>query len=189
MFTTRFLALQCALLLSGCAALHDENDPIRQGQHVSLINRITWTNGLTGKRDGARSAWPLKTLAGHTEEFPTGQLKQCGKAGNNCAWGVLKARRTLSQYRFVPGGVEVDMEVVVDIDRHQKEYKPGLETALTIPSATDALRSYRVFKEWVLLEYGKVHHVDLSLGVDIDLCVLRYDAARNALDRCEIPYL
>lgn len=186
-----FFLLSAAALLSlaGCVSLPGPNDPARQQQTVSLVNSLTWTNAMTGKGDGLRSAWPLAELVQHTEHFPLAQVKRCDEVASTCSWGVLKARRTVGQTTYVPGGVALDLEVVVEVDRTQEVRRAGQNLAMTIPADVSALRARRDVRQALVLEYGKVHHIDFDFGIGFDLCLLRLDAARQPIDKCEIPYL
>ncbi len=69
------LALIPLTVLSGCTLMRNPNDPARAKQTVSIVNAMTWTNPLSGKRDGVRTAWPLARLASHEEIFPLAQIK------------------------------------------------------------------------------------------------------------------
>ncbi|HEV7814999.1 MAG TPA: hypothetical protein VGP06_07845 [Janthinobacterium sp.] len=178
-----------ALALSACASLGNPGDPGKDRQYVSLVNSLSWTNALSGKRDGSRSSWPLKNLAGQDEVFPLAQLKQCDQAGAACAWGVMSAHRSVSAIRYVPGGVTLDLAMHVDVDRRQEMHKPEFNTAMAIPADVASLRSTKEFRRTLTLQYGKIQHIDFDYGVGFDVCVLRYDAAGQALDMCEIPYI
>ena len=193
MMNHRSLALaMCAgalLTLSACSTLFNEQSaPTKDGQHVSVIHSLNWTNGLTGKRDGARSSWPLASLRNHEEPFPLAQIKQCDKAGA-CAFGIMRAHRTVSTWRHVPGGVKLDLTLDIDIDRSQRGRQPGLNTAMTIPADVAALRWNGGLKRSFMLVFGQVQHIDLDHGISFDVCALRYDAKGQALDVCDILYL
>jgi hypothetical protein len=69
------------LLLSACADMGRQDTGPAPQQYVSLVNSLSWTNALSGKRDGSRSSWPLKDPAGRSEVFPLAQLKQCDQGG------------------------------------------------------------------------------------------------------------
>ena len=190
MMNRRFLSAVCmavALTLSACAT--DPNDPLTEKQYVSVINSLSWTNPLTGKRDGSRSSWPAKDLQGRQEAFPLAQIRQCNAAGAACAWGVMRAQRSVSRIAYVPAGVSVDVALAIDIDRRQEVHEPDFNAAMTIPADVPALRYKKQLRQSFTLTYGKVQHVELDYGLGFDLCALRYDAAGRALDVCEIPYI
>lgn len=178
-----------ALAMSACASLTSVNDPAENQQYVSLVNSLTWTNPLTGKRDGLRSSWPLKTLSGRDELFPLAQLKQCDPAGEACAWGVMSAHRTVSKFHYLPAGVALELALMIDIDRSQEVHQPEFNAAMTIPIDVAALRSKKQIQRTLTLQYGKAQHIDFEHGVRFEVCVLRYDAAGRALDVCDIPYI
>lgn len=179
----------CVVLgLTSCAEL-DTNDPARNEQYASLVNRLSWTEPLSGKRDGLRSSWPVKTLAGQRETFPLAQIKQCDKDGAACAWGVMLAHRRVDQVVFLPNAISVDLLLAIDIDRRQQVREPGFEAMMAIPADVPALRSRQELKQRFTLPYGKVQHIDLDFGLGFDLCAQRYDSAGRALDICEIPYI
>lgn len=183
------LAVAVLLSLAGCASRPGPNDPARSQQTVTLVNSLTWTNAMSGKPDGLRSAWPLAELERHTERFPLAQVKRCDEALGTCSWGVLRAQRTLGKPAYVPGGVALELEVMVDVDRTQEVRRPEQNVAMTIPADVSALRARRDVKQALVLEYGKVHHIDFDFGIGFDVCLLRLDAARQPVDKCEIPYL
>lgn len=186
-------ALAAVSLLSACAgvgqAAHpsDPNDPANAQQYVSLVNSLNWTNALSGKRDGSRSSWPLRQAAGQEEVFPLAQLKQC--KGEACAWGVMRARRSFGAVTYVPGGMNVEVTLHIDVDRRQEMHKAEFNTAMAIPADVPGLRSTKDVHRTLTLQYGKIQHIDFDYGVGFDLCALRYDAAGHALDACDIPYI
>lgn len=182
-----FLFASAAMALAGCASVAP-NDPVKQGQYVSVINSLTWTNPMSGKRDGLRSSWPLRTLKGQDERFPLAQLKQCAPGGQ-CAWGVMRAHRSLTEFAYTPDGVRLDLLLGIDIDRRQEVRDPDYQAAMAIPSDIPSLHVKRDVKRTLTLEYGKVQHIDVDYGVRLDVCALRYDAAGKALDVCDIPYI
>jgi hypothetical protein len=188
----RHLIALCAaaLLLAGCATRLDPNDPARAGQSVSFVNSLGWTHALSGKPDGMRTAWPLDAMRSEalTEEFPLAQVKQCDATGAICRWGIVKARRTAGPARFVPGGVALELELAVNVDRHQEVRRPDLKLAMSIPVDVSALRSERVVKRALVLEYGIVHQIELDYGISFKACVQRLDAARQPVDQCAIAY-
>lgn len=194
MMNHRSLALaMCAgavLALSACSTLFNEQPGLaaKDVQHVSVIHSLNWTNGVTGKRDGARSSWPLASLRNHEEIFPLAQIKQCDKTGA-CTFGIMSAQRTVSKWRHVPGGVKLDLALDIDIDRSGRARQPGLSTAMTIPADVPALRWKGGLKRSFMLVYGQVQHIDLDYGISFDVCALRYDTAGHALDVCDILYL
>jgi hypothetical protein len=177
------------LAVSGCANLLPSHDPVKDGQHVSIVNSLTWTNPLTGKGDGARTSWPLKSLKGHVLAFPLAQLRQCDAGGDACAWGVMSATRTVEKISYVPGGVQLDLTLSVDVDRKQEVHRPEFNASMSIPSNVEALRSTKTVHNTVTLEYGKVQQIDFDFGVRFSVCALRYDEAGKALDVCDIPYI
>src|SRR5262249_19043619 len=95
-------------LLSGCAMFRDSNDPAKDKQYVVVVNSLTWTNPVSGKKDGTRTVWPLVQLANHEEVFPLAQIKHCPE-GLPCAWGVLSAARNITRYKYEPGGITLDI--------------------------------------------------------------------------------
>jgi hypothetical protein len=181
-------ALTATALLPACGVLRSASDPAREQQYVSVVNSMTWTDMRSGKRDGRRSSWPLEKISGQVEVFPLAQLKQCDQAGV-CSWGVLRAQRTLRDYRYVPGGVKLEIELALDVDRRQEANSADYHAAMAVPSDIPALRMSKKVQPTLVLEYGKVQHLQFDYGVSFDVCVLRYDAAGEALDRCDIPYI
>lgn len=176
------------LALAACAMFSGPYDPVRNKQTVSLVNSLSWTNALSGKRDGMRTAWPLATLDRHTEHFPIAQISQCDQAGQACRWGVLNARRTYGNIRYVPGGVTLDVDLLIDVDRRQEVRRAGANSALAIPADVPALRAKRAFRRSVALEYGKAHRIDFDFGIAFELCALRLDAARKNVDNCDVAF-
>lgn len=183
MRTCTTLAAIALLALAGCAGVVPDTTPA-----VSVINSLSFDNAVTGKRDGLRSAWPAATLAGTTEHFPMGQIKQCDQNGAACSWGVLKAQRSFGKVKLVPGGVLVDVEVLAEVDRSQHAKSKDQDASVTIPADVGALQSKRLQKRTMVLEYGKITKIDLNYGITFELCALRLDAARQAIDKCEIAY-
>ena len=180
-------AMCIALGLSACAT--DPNDPIRDQQYVSVINSLSWTNPLTGKRDGLRTSWPAKTLQGQDEAFPLAQIRQCDAAGAACAWGVMRARRSVGRVAYTSAGVNLDLVLAIDIERRQEVRGADFNAAMAIPADVPALHYRKELRQSFTLAYGKVQHVALDYGLSFELCALRYDAAGRALDVCEIPYI
>ena len=178
------VCLALVLALSACAGL-------KERQYTSFVNSLSWTNPMTGKRDGLRSSWPEKTLQGQTESFPLAQLRQCDAAGAACAWGVMRAQRSVSRVDSVPGGISIDLVLVIDVDRRQEVHGPDSKVAMAmaIPADVSAVRYKKEIRQRFILPYGKVQHVELDYGLSFELCALRYDAAGRALDVCEIPYI
>lgn len=176
------------LALAGCAALPGPHDPARTNHTVSLVNSLSWTNAVSDKPDSLRTAWPLAGLTAHTEQFPLAQVKQCDAAGV-CSWGVLKAQRTLSAPRYVAGGVAVDVELAVDVDRSHDALQGGENVAMAIPADVPALSAKRTVRKSLVLQYGKVERIGLDFGIGYDLCAQRLDKAGNALDPCDIPFM
>jgi hypothetical protein len=187
--TLPLFATILALQLSACTLMRSAHDPVRQKQTVSLVNSLTLTNPVTGKADGARTAWPLDALDKHTEHFPLAQVKQCDANGTTCRWGVLNANRTISKIKFMPGGVALDMRVYVDVDRHQEMKQEGAHSAMTLPTDVSALRSTKTLSQSLELRYGKVHLIEFEYGIRYQVCVMRYDAARKPVEECPIAHL
>ena len=182
------IAAAALLALAGCAAVPGPHDPARTNHTVSLVNSLSWTNAVSDKPDALRTAWPLAGLSAHTEQFPLAQVKQCDAAGV-CSWGVLKAQRTLSAPRYVAGGVAVDVELAVDVDRSHDALQGGEKVAMAIPADVPALSAKRTVRKSLVLQYGKVERIGLDFGIGYDLCAQRLDKAGNAVDACDIPFL
>ncbi|QBE62766.1 hypothetical protein [Pseudoduganella lutea] len=189
MKTPLCLSLMCFALLSGCSMMRNQNDPVRAGQTVSVINAITWTNPLSGKRDGVRTTWPLAQLAGHEENFPLAQIKNCREGATPCAWGVLSTSRNITRYDFVAGGVALDLAVTVDVHRRQQDRRRNFHTSMAIPTDVPALQYRKVVQQGVALPYGKVHRLEFEHGVKFEICAQRLDKNGRALDDCNIPYI
>ena len=166
----------------GIAAVAPQEPP------VALVNSLTWTNPLSGQRDGARSSWPLSGRDGYDEAFPLAQLKHCGADGA-CAWGVMRAARSIAHVRPGPDGVLLDLTLELHVDRRQQVHQGTFNAAMAIPSDVPALQVNRVEQRSLSLRYGKVEHLELDYGVQFDVCVQRYDAAGKAQDVCPIPYI
>jgi hypothetical protein len=185
--------------LSGCAwremtpsalgLTRSPHDPARSGQTVSVINAMTWTNPLSGKRDGVRTAWPLSQLASHEEIFPLAQVKKCPDGGMPCAWGVLSASRNITRYDYMAGGVTLDMALVVDVHRRQQDRRRNFHTSMAIPADVPALQYRKQLQQAVALPYGKVYRIDFEHGIRFEICTQRMDANGRALDNCDIPYI
>jgi hypothetical protein len=175
------LSAAVLLALAGCASAPQEAP-------VSLINSLSFDNALSGKRDGLRSAWPLDKLAQSTEHFPLAQVKQCDSAGL-CSWGVLDARRRFGAVRRVEGGVAVELDLMVDVDRSQQVARAEQNGGMTIPADVGALKAKRAIKREVVLPYGKVERIELDYGIRFELCAFRLDAARKPVEQCDIPYI
>ncbi|WP_317201207.1 hypothetical protein [Janthinobacterium sp.] len=178
-----------ACALSACAVFPDQYDPVKEQQYVSVINSLTWTNPLTGKRDGLRSAWPMRTLQGQTEVFPLAQVKECPAAGAPCAWGVLSASRSVARAGYVQGGVKLDLQLALALERRQEMRQDSFSTALTIPADVAALHWRKDERRALTLPYGKVERIEFEHGLRFEVCALRYDAAGQPLDSCAIPYI
>ncbi|MET3134386.1 hypothetical protein AAKU55_004682 [Oxalobacteraceae bacterium GrIS 1.11] len=176
-----------AFAVSACASFGSPDNPLKDQQYVSVVNSLSWTNPLTGKRDGVRSSWPLAKLKGHEEAFPLAQLKQCGP--DACAWGVLRAHRSVADFAYRPGGVSLDLGLGFDLDRRQEAHQDNFNTAMTIPADVPALHWKQQVQRTVTLPYGKVERIDLDYGLRFEVCALRYDATGHALDQCDIPYI
>lgn len=178
------LSLATLLALAGCAQAPKASPP----PVVSVINSLSFTNAMTGKRDGLRSAWPMTQLPNSSELFPMAQVKQCDAAGA-CSWGVMRAQRSIGKVRQVDGGVALDVELELDVDRSQRVRRPDQDAAMTIPADVSALQAKRTLKKEVMLEYGKVQRFDFDFGIAFELCALRLDAAEQPVDQCDIPYI
>jgi hypothetical protein len=176
------------LAMAGCAILPAPNDPARKQQSVSLVNRLSWTNPLSARPDGLRSAWPLASLQGHTENFPLAQLKQCDREGGACSWGVMKVSRTIGKVGYVPSGATLELALTFEVDRHLQAAPGEADNAMTIPSDVAALHASRTVRRTLTLEYGKVQHIDLDFGVGFDLCAERLNQARQPIDQCPIRF-
>lgn len=172
------------LALAGCASAPPVATPA-----VSVVNSLAFTNAMTGKRDGLRSAWPMDQLAQTTEQFPLAQIKQCDKTTAACSWGVLRAKRTFGKVRSVPGGVALTYELVLDIERSQRAHGKVQNAGMTIPADVPALQLKRTVKHDVTLEYGKVQRIELDHGISFELCALRLNAERKPVDQCGIDYI
>lgn len=185
-----FIPFTAAALLAvaGCAATPDPHDPARAGHTVSLVNSLSWTNAVSGKPDALRTAWPLSGLAQHTEQFPLAQVRQCDAAGT-CSWGVLKAKRTLSAPRYVAGGVAVDVDLTIDVDRSHEALQGGETVAMAIPADVAALTARRTVRTSLVLQYGQVQRIDLDYGIGYALCAQRLDQAGQPADDCAIPFM
>jgi hypothetical protein len=187
------LSLISLSLLAGCGMMRNQNDPAKAGQTVSVINAMTWTNPLTGKRDGVRTAWPLAQLAGHEEIFPLAQIKNCpkqeGAAPAPCTWGVLSASRAITRYDYFAGGVALDLGVLVDVHRRQQDRRRNFHTSMAIPADVPALQYRKNVQQGVALPYGKVHRIDFEHGLRYEICARRLDKNGRALDECDIPYI
>ena len=170
--------------LAGCTSVPPAATPA-----VSVVNSLSFTNAMSGKRDGLRSAWPMNQLAQTTEQFPLAQIKQCDQTTSACSWGVLSAKRTFGKVRSVPGGVVLSYELVLDIERSQRAHGKAQNAGMTIPADVPALQLKRTVKNEVTLEYGKVQRIELDHGIGYELCALRLDAERKAVDNCAIDYI
>lgn len=179
-----YLSAAALLAVAGCASVPPVNTPA-----VSVVNSLSFSNAMSGKRDGLRSAWPMDQLAQTTEQFPLAQIKQCDKAGAACSWGVLSAKRTFGQVRSVPGGVALSYELVLDLDRSHRAHGKAQNAGMTIPADVPALQLKRTVTREVVLEFGKVQRIELDHGISYALCVLRLDASRKAVDKCEVDYI
>lgn len=182
------LACGAACLLSACAPMLSRDDPARQQLTVSVVNSLSWTNPLSGKRDGVRTSWPLLSPGGAVEHFPLAQLRQC-KPDGACAWGVMRAERSLGGIAYTPSGVGLDLALTQDVARRQEVHQPEFNAAMAIPSDVAALQAQRPVRQHLQLQYGQVQHVVLEFGVAYDICVRRIDAAGQVLDACDIPFI
>lgn len=170
------------LALTACAT-----KPAPDAPAISIVNSLSFDHAIISKRDGLRSAWPMTSLSGATEHFPLAQIKQCDSA-NVCRWGVLDAKRRFGAVRLTPEGVMAEVEVDISVDRSQLVKRPGLSAAMTIPADVATLQTKRSEKREVLLPFGKVVRIDFDHGIRYELCALRIDAARQSVDKCDIPY-
>ena len=182
MRTQATIGLTLLLALGGCAGPSPTAGPA-----VSIINSLSFEHAMSGKRDGLRSAWPADKLAASVEHFPIAQVKQCTPAGA-CSWGVLKAQRSFAKVEPVPGGVRVELEVAIDVNRSQKAVSGGEQAGMAIPADVAALQKRRTERRALVLEYGKVTRIDMDYGISYEVCALRLDAAREAIDKCAIAY-
>ena len=174
--------------LAGCAGGGAGSSAAGATTTVSVINSLSFDNAMTGKRDGLRSAWPAATLARSKEQFPIAQIKHCEKGAPACSWGVLKAHRSFGKVQPVAGGVLVDVEVVVDVERSQHAKGKDQDATLTIPGDVIALKAASTQSRSMLLKYGEVTRIDFNYGISYELCALRLDAARQPIDKCEVAY-
>jgi hypothetical protein len=171
-----YLAAAALLALAGCASVAPDAAPA-----VSVINSLTYDNAISGQRDGERTAWPLAGLARSSEPFPMAQVKQCDADGARCSWGVMKAQRSFGKVTLVPGGVSVELEVAVEVDRSLRNKNSEQDTTMTIPANVGALQAKRVQKRSMVLEFGKVTRIDFNYGISYEVC-----AQRQALDQCAL---
>lgn len=177
------------LALAGCAVVPDQHDSARANQTVSLVNSLSWTDAVSGKPDALRTAWPLHAAgATHTEQFPLAQVKRCDAAGA-CSWGVVKAQRTMSAARHVAGGVALDVELALDVDRRHEMLQGAEKLVLAIPADVAALTAKRTVRKSLVLTYGKVERIALDFGIGYNICAQRLDAGGRPVDACEIPYM
>lgn len=182
MRTLTISLVMAMLALTGCAST-----PAPDAPAVSIINSLSFDHAMSGKRDGLRSAWPMDKLAGTTEHFPLAQVKRCDSIGL-CRWGVLDASRRFGALRLAPEGVSAQVEVTVHVDRSQQVQRTGQNAAMTIPANVAALQARRSEKRDVVLPFGKVVSIEFEHGIRYELCALRLDAARQAIDKCDIAY-
>jgi hypothetical protein len=181
-----FIPFTAALLaLSGCAALHNPHDPARSSHNVSLVNSLAWTNAVSGNADALRTAWPLSGAATQSEQFALAQVKRCDAAGA-CSWGVVKAQRTISAPRYVAGGVALDLELALDVDRRHEVVHGGEKLALAIPADVAALAAKRTVRQPLVLTYGKVERIELDFGIGYNICAQRIDAAGKPVEACTL---
>ncbi len=177
-----------ALALAGCAGSTAAGGAADSATTISVINSLSFDNAMTGKRDGLRSAWPAATLANSEEQFPIAQITQCDKAAPACSWGVLKAHRSMGKVQPVPGGVLLEVELVINVDRSQHAKGKDQDATLTIPADVVALKNATKLRRSVELKYGAVTRFDMGYGISYELCALRLDAARQPLDKCDVNY-
>lgn len=176
------------LLLSACASLGTPAG-LQEGQTVAIVNSLSWDNPLSGKRDGVRTSWPVKHGTIAAEYFPLAQLKQCDAGGKACAWGVMRAQRSVPALAYVEGGVDLTLGVAIDVARRQDARQGETQTAMAIPQDVAALVGKKQVQPSWKLKYGKVEQIDLDYGVRYQVCVQRYDAAGKAIDSCDIPFI
>lgn len=181
----KIIALTLAgLALSACATAGAPP----AGQTVSLVNSLSWVNPVDGKRDGSRTSWPLAGGRLADEHFPLAQLKQCD-AQKQCAFGVMRAKRSVSRIEYAEGGVNVTFALDIDVARRQQARQGETQTAMAIPKDVPALAARQEIKRTFGLKYGKVEQVELEHGVRYQLCAQRHDASGKAIDVCEIPFI
>ncbi|MBB3121020.1 hypothetical protein [Pseudoduganella violacea] len=179
-----------AILLSGCSLMRSPHDPARDKQTVSVVNAMTWTNPLSGKRDGVRTSWPLEELANHEEVFPLAQIKHCPLGAQaDCNWGVLSASRSTTRFGYLPGGITLDLGLLVDVHRRQQDRRRNHHTAMAIPADVGALSYRKSLQQAISLPYGKVYRIEFEYGLRFDICARRLDAHGQALDQCDIPFI
>lgn len=188
--------LASALLGVACAPLAPDGTAPRID--VSVVNKLVWTNPMTGKSDGLRSAWPLAALRSHTEAFPLAQIKQCPQQpatqqpatqpATACNWGVLKASRTISGAVAAPDAVRLTLDLVQDIERHQQLQSTDSNAGMTIPADVAALSLHRELHQPLNLAYGQVQRIPLDAGVSYEICAQRIDAKGQPIERCPIAF-
>ncbi|UTY56067.1 hypothetical protein [Massilia sp. erpn] len=179
-----------AIFLSGCSLMRSPHDPAREKQTVSVVNAMTWTNPLSGKRDGVRTSWPLEELANHEEVFPLAQIKHCPLGEQAaCNWGVLSASRSTTRFGYLPGGITLDLGLLVDVHRRQQDRRRNHHTAMAIPADVGALSYRKSLQQAISLPYGKVYRIEFEYGLRFDICARRLDAHGQALDQCDIPFI
>ncbi|MGZ3182128.1 MAG: hypothetical protein ACXU8N_06785 [Telluria sp.] len=164
------------LLLSACAAAPGPVSP-----ELTVVNALSWDHALSGKRDGVRTAWPVAQLHDHLERFPLAQVKQC--RGTDCAWGVLKASRTITSVRPTPGGAVVELALNASVARRQEAHNGQQDAAMAIPPDVPALEAASALAAPVTLAWGKVHRIDLHFGIAYEICV-----ERRGIDTCPVAY-
>lgn len=176
-----------SLALSACAGM-GAAPGLPAGQTVSLVNSLNWVNPVDGKRDGVRTSWPLKDSRLADEFFPLAQLKQCDSKGQ-CAFGVMRAQRSVPGFVYAEGGVNVTFTLDIDVARRQAARQGETQTAMAIPKDVPALSSRQDIKRTFGLKYGKVEQVELEHGVRYQLCAQRHDTSGKAIDVCDIPFI
>jgi hypothetical protein len=179
------LAAPAVLALAGCNTI-----PPAPAPDVSIINSLSFNHAISGKRDAMRTAWPMDQLPQTTELFPLAQVKQCDKTGEPCRWGIVRAKRTFGKVAAAAAGVALELELVLDVARSQRAHGRGQYAAMSIPGSVASIPQGRhTVKRALVLEYGKVQRIDLGHGISYELCALRLDAARKAIDTCAIDYI
>ncbi len=177
MRTTAILPAAVLLVLTGCATAPQDTTP------ASVVNVLTFDNAMTGKRDAIQTNAPVDTLANSSASIGLGQIKQCAAGGTGCEWGILKAKRSFGKVTRVPGGVSMEVDVTVDVNRSHKAEGTD-RIAMAIPAHVKALQATQSQKRTMVLEYGKVHRMDFKYGVGFEMCAVRLDAKREPLDKC-----
>lgn len=178
------LATAAMLFVGGCASVPPPHDPAHPA--VMLVDSLYFTNAMDGKPDVQRTVRALAPAAVDVAFFPLAQVKQCDKEGAPCSWGVLNAKRSVEAPHYLPNGISLKVDVLVDIDRRQSVNRPDYAMSMAIPSDIPALTSKQTIKQDMVVEYGKPTRVELKHGIVYQLCAMRLDAARQPIDQCNI---